>query len=88
MDCAVAYAKQRKSFDQPISSLYAVQEKLSNMSVKIDAARLLIFKVRSAIAIAIDVQPVHVLSNAMRWYLTGRHVEGCWQAVHQGRRPG
>lgn len=47
LDCAVAYAKQRKSFDQPISSLYAVQEKLSNMSLKIDAARLLIFKVSS-----------------------------------------
>jgi len=44
LDCAVAYAKQRKSFDQPISSLYAVQEKLSQMSLKIDAARLLIFK--------------------------------------------
>jgi butyryl-CoA dehydrogenase len=34
----------RKSFDKPISSLYAIQEKLSKMSVKIDAARLLIHK--------------------------------------------
>jgi len=50
LDCAVAYAKQRKSFDQPISSLYAVQEKLSQMSLKIDAARLLIFKVSVYIA--------------------------------------
>lgn len=38
------YAKQRKSFGQPISSLYAIQEKLSTMSVKVDAARLLIYK--------------------------------------------
>jgi butyryl-CoA dehydrogenase len=34
----------RKSFDKPISSLYAIQEKLAQMSVKIDASRLLIHK--------------------------------------------
>lgn len=44
MDCAVAYAKERKSFGQPIASMYAIQEKLSSMSVKVDAARLLIYK--------------------------------------------
>lgn len=38
------YAKQRKSFGQPISSLYAIQQKISTMSVKVDAARLLIYK--------------------------------------------
>lgn len=44
LDCAVEYSKQRKAFDKPISSLYAIQEKLAKMSVQIDAARLLIFK--------------------------------------------
>lgn len=39
LDCAVEYSKVRKSFDKPISQLYAIQEKLSKMSVKIDAAR-------------------------------------------------
>ncbi len=34
----------RKSFDKPISSLYAIQEKLAKMSVQIDAARLLVHK--------------------------------------------
>ena len=33
------YAKVRTSFDKPIASLYAIQEKLSKMSVKIDASR-------------------------------------------------
>lgn len=56
LDCAVAYAKQRKSFDQPISSLYAVQEKLSQMSLKIDASRLLIFKV--SVYIAYNTRPL------------------------------
>ena len=38
------YAKVRKSFGQPISSLYAIQEKIAGMSVRVDAARLLIHK--------------------------------------------
>ncbi len=38
------YAKERKSFGQPISSLYAIQEKIAGMSVRVDAARLLIHK--------------------------------------------
>jgi butyryl-CoA dehydrogenase len=44
LDCAVKYSKQRRAFDQPISSLYAIQEKLADMATKIDAARLLIYK--------------------------------------------
>lgn len=44
LDCAVAYSKVRTSFGKPISSLYAIQDKIADMSVKVDAARLLIFK--------------------------------------------
>lgn len=44
LDCAVEYSKIRKAFDKPISNMYAIQEKLSTMSTKIDAARLLIYK--------------------------------------------
>lgn len=39
LDCAVEYSKIRKAFDKPISNMYAIQEKLSTMSTKIDAAR-------------------------------------------------
>ena len=41
MTCTItrSYATQRKAFDKPISSLYAIQEKLAEMSVKIDASR-------------------------------------------------
>lgn len=38
------YSKVRKAFDKPISNMYAIQEKLSIMSYKIDASRLLIYK--------------------------------------------
>ncbi len=44
LDCAAVYALQRKAFDQPIASLYAIQEKLADVSVRLDAARLLTFK--------------------------------------------
>ena len=38
------YAVDRKSFGKPISQLYAIQEKIADMSMKIEAARLLNFK--------------------------------------------
>jgi len=44
LDCATAYALQRDSFGKPIASLYAIQEKLADMSVMIDASRLLNYK--------------------------------------------
>lgn len=33
------YAKVRKAFDKPIVTMYAIQEKLSKMSVQIESAR-------------------------------------------------
>jgi alkylation response protein AidB-like acyl-CoA dehydrogenase len=38
---AVAYSKERIAFGKPISELQAIQFKLADMSVKIEAARLL-----------------------------------------------
>ena len=38
-----SYSLQRKSFNQPISSLYAIQAKLADMSARIDAARLCVY---------------------------------------------
>jgi butyryl-CoA dehydrogenase len=47
LDCAMKYALERKAFGQPISSLYAIQHKLSDMSNKLDAARLLTWRAAS-----------------------------------------
>ena len=44
LECAVAYACERKSFGKPITNLYAIQEKIADMSCKIESARLLNFK--------------------------------------------
>jgi alkylation response protein AidB-like acyl-CoA dehydrogenase len=43
-DEALAYAKQRKAFGQPISRFQTIQAKLANLSTEIEACRLLVQK--------------------------------------------
>ncbi len=43
-EAALAYSKERKAFGKPIAELQAIQFKLAEMSVKIEAARLLTLK--------------------------------------------
>lgn len=44
LDASVKYAKERKAFGQTISNFQAIQFKLSDMAVKVDAAKMLTFK--------------------------------------------
>ena len=44
LDEALAYAKQRRAFGQPISRFQAIQAKLADLSAEIEAARLLTYK--------------------------------------------
>ncbi len=44
MEGALAYAKQRTAFGQPIASFQALQFKLADMSAQIEASRLLLWK--------------------------------------------
>ena len=44
LDQALAYAKQRHAFGRPISSFQSIQAKLANLSVEIEACRLLVQK--------------------------------------------
>jgi len=43
-EAAVKYSKQRKAFDSPIANLQAIQFKLADMAVNIEAARLVVFQ--------------------------------------------
>jgi len=43
LDHAIAYAKQRKQFDQPIADFQAVQLDLAEMATELEAARLLVY---------------------------------------------
>ncbi|HSJ16644.1 MAG TPA: acyl-CoA dehydrogenase family protein [Solirubrobacterales bacterium] len=44
LDEALAYAKQRRAFGQPISKYQAIQAKLADVSAEIEAARLLTYR--------------------------------------------
>jgi alkylation response protein AidB-like acyl-CoA dehydrogenase len=44
LDEALAYARERKAFGQPISRFGAIQGKLADMATEIEAARLLVYK--------------------------------------------
>jgi short/branched chain acyl-CoA dehydrogenase len=44
LDQALAYARERRAFGQPISKFQAIQAKLADISTEIEAARLLVYK--------------------------------------------
>jgi short/branched chain acyl-CoA dehydrogenase len=44
LDEALAYAKERRAFGQPISRFQAIQAKLADMATEIEATRLLVYK--------------------------------------------
>jgi short-chain 2-methylacyl-CoA dehydrogenase len=44
LDQALAYARERRAFGQPISKFQAIQTKLADMSTEIEAGRLLVYK--------------------------------------------
>lgn len=44
LEAAVAYAKEREAFGQPIADFQAIQHKLADMATQLDAARLLIYR--------------------------------------------
>ena len=43
-DLAYAYAKERRAFGQPIARFQAVQFKLADMAIEIEAGRLLVYR--------------------------------------------
>ena len=44
LDEAIAYAKERRAFGQPISKFQAIQTKIADISAEIEAARLLTYR--------------------------------------------
>jgi acyl-CoA dehydrogenase len=44
MEAALSYAKEREQFGQPIAAFQAIQFKLADMAIKLEAARLLVWQ--------------------------------------------
>jgi short-chain 2-methylacyl-CoA dehydrogenase len=68
LDEALAYAKERVAFGQPISKYQAIQSKLADLSTEIEAARLLTYKA----AIEKDLGRSFSLTAAQAGLKTGR----------------
>src|SRR3954465_6341832 len=68
LDEALAYAKQRQAFGQPISKFQAIQMKIADLSAEIEAARLLTYKA----AIQKDRGESFTLAAAQAKLKTGR----------------
>ncbi len=68
LDEALAYAKQRVAFGQPISKFQAIQAKLADMATEIEAARLLTYKA----ALLKDAGRTFTLTAAQAKLKTGR----------------
>ena len=78
LDQALAYAKERKAFGQPISKFQAIQGKIADISSELEAARLLTYKA----AIEKDSGKSFTLTAAQAKLKTGRlAVRACEEAV-------
>jgi short-chain 2-methylacyl-CoA dehydrogenase len=68
LDEALAYAKERRAFGQPISKYQAIQVKIADLSSEIEAARLLTYKA----ALEKDAGTTFSLTAAQAKLKTGR----------------
>src|SRR5215211_6748653 len=68
LDEAIAYAKERRAFGQPISKFQAIQTKIADLSAELEAARLLTYKA----AILKDRGESFTLAAAQAKLKTGR----------------
>jgi short-chain 2-methylacyl-CoA dehydrogenase len=79
LDEALAYARERRAFGQPISKYQAIQIKLADMSTEIEAARLLVLKA----AIEKDRGEPFSLTAAQAKLKTGRLAVRCAEEAVQ-----
>jgi alkylation response protein AidB-like acyl-CoA dehydrogenase len=68
LDEAIAYAKERRAFGQPISKFQAIQAKIADISAQLEAARLLTYRA----AIEKDRGESFTLTAAQAKLITGR----------------
>ena len=68
LDEAIAYAKERRAFGQPISKFQSIQAKIADLSAQIEAARLLTWRA----ALEKDAGESFTLTAAQAKLITGR----------------
>ncbi len=78
LDASIKYAKERKAFGQTISNFQAIQFKLSDMAVKVDAAKMLTFK---AAALKDADKPYYKEAAMAKLYASKISVECALEAI-------
>jgi len=77
-EAAVKYSKERKAFDAPIAHLQAIQFKLADMAVNIEASRMLIYKA----ALLKDAGEKYIKESAMaKLYASKTAVNAALEAI-------
>jgi alkylation response protein AidB-like acyl-CoA dehydrogenase len=79
LDQALAYARERHAFGQPISKFQAIQSKLADMATEIEAGRLLVYKA----ALLKDAGRNFTLTAAQAKLKTGRLAVRCSEEAVQ-----
>jgi short/branched chain acyl-CoA dehydrogenase len=79
LDEALAYARERRAFGQPISKFQAIQAKLADMSTEIEAGRMLVYKA----ALLKDSARPFTLTAAQAKLKTGRLAVRCAEEAVQ-----
>src|SRR5213596_3259295 len=79
LDQALAYAKERRAFGQPISKFQAIQAKIADISAEIESARLLTYKA----ALLKDAGRYFTLTAAQAKLKTGRLAVRCAEEAVQ-----
>lgn len=63
LDASLRYAAQRTQFGKPIGSFQAIQSKLADMSVEVEAARLLTYKAARMVEKGLSVPPYSAMAK-------------------------
>ncbi len=84
LDKALAYAKEREQFGQPIANFQLIRAKLADMEMEIDAARLLLYRSAWLVDRGIDNKRESAMANLassetyVRAALNGMRIMGGW----------
>jgi len=79
LDHSVAYSKEREQFGRPIGKFQAIQFKLADMAMRLEAARLLTYKA----AWTKDQMPGHAVESAMAKYMASTAAVFCAEEAVQ-----
>ncbi len=78
LDASIGYAKEREAFGQPIANFQAIQHKLADMAMELEAARLLLYQ---AATLKDQGQPFGKQAAMAKLFASEAAERACFQAI-------